>query len=104
MKKLFFVLLLAGIALSCNNMKSGSDPQAQLDKNKAKDQAFYDIVFNGHNAAAIDTFVSDNFVDHNPDPGSKGDKAATIESFKQFFAAFPDLHTKVNFMVAEGDY
>lgn len=102
MKTLISIFVIAVIAVSCNTM--GNSDAAKNDAAKARVQSFYDQVINAHNPTAVDSFCAADFVDHNPDPGHSGKGTAELKtSFGDFFTAFPDVHVKTNFMVAEGD-
>jgi len=102
MKNFACLLFVAAIIYSCNTASTmgGADASA----NKARVQSFYDQVINAHSTAAIDSFCSADFVDHNPDPGRSGKGSDDLKaSFKDFFTGYPDIHVKTNFMIAEGD-
>jgi steroid delta-isomerase-like uncharacterized protein len=102
MKNLICILTIAVFAASCNM----ADKTAEMKTAAMKEhvQKFYDQVFNAHNVDMIDSFVTADFIDHNPDQGRSGKGIADLKaSFKEFFAAFPDVHITTNFMVAEGD-
>jgi steroid delta-isomerase-like uncharacterized protein len=102
MKNFIYVFVIAIIAASCNTTNNSGSTNAEA--NKAKVQRFYDEVINAHSTAVIDSFCTSDFVDHNPDPGRSGKGIEDLKaSFKDFFAAFPDVHIATNFMVAEGD-
>jgi steroid delta-isomerase-like uncharacterized protein len=102
MKKIICLLFIAAIIYSCNT--ASTNTAMNTDANKARVQNFYDQVFNEHNMNLIDSFCGADFVDHNPDPGRSGKGIDDLKaSFKDFFAAYPDIHVKTNFMIAEGD-
>jgi steroid delta-isomerase-like uncharacterized protein len=102
MKKLIYIVVIAVMAASCNMPNNTGSMKAEA--NKAKTQRFYDEVINAHNVAAIDSFCSADFVDHNPDQGHTGKGIEELRStFKEFFASFPDVHMTTNFMIAQGD-
>ncbi len=104
MKKLLSIIAVAAIAVSCNAPTNTSNTNNMADANKAKVQRFYDEVINAHNPAMVDSFCQADFLDHNPDQGHSGKGIEDLKAqFKEFFAAFPDIHVKTNFMVAEGD-
>ena len=71
------------------------------EKNKKVVRDFYEEVFRKHNLGAVDRFMLDDYIQHNPDAdqGSIG----FIEFHKGFFAAIPDHCATVNQIVAEGD-
>ncbi len=74
-----------------------------LEENKAIELRFFEEVVNKGNLAVIDELVAANFVDRCALPGVEPDR----EGYKQFFAmahsAFPDFHSTLEDMIAEGD-
>ena len=100
MKKVFLLLAVAGMFAACN-MPMKNDNSAA---NKAKVMRFYDEVFNAHNTALLDSFVTADFVDHTPDPGHTGKGMDDLKSgFHDFFTAFPDIHVTPEILLASGD-
>ena len=61
-----------------------------LEQNKALFERFVDEVFNKKNVAFIDEFLDPNLVEHK-------------EDIYAFLGAFPDLHIRVEDLIAEGD-
>jgi steroid delta-isomerase-like uncharacterized protein len=74
-----------------------------IEENKAIELRFMEEVVNKGNLAVIDELFAPNFVDHSAIPGLANDR----EGYKQFFAnthsAFPDFHSTLEDMFAEGD-
>ncbi len=74
-----------------------------VEDNKAIELRFFEEVVNKGNLAVIDEIVAANFVQHDAPPGITADR----EGMKQFFAthhsAFPDFHSTLEDMFAEGD-
>ena len=74
-----------------------------LEENKAIELRFFEEVVNKGNLAVIDEIVAANFVQPDATPGTTPDR----EGLKQFFAmahsAFPDFHSTLEDMFAEGD-
>ena len=72
-------------------------------ENKAILRRYVEEIWNQGNASAIDELVSTNFVAHFP--GSL--EIRGLEEYRQsltlFRAAFPDLHSTIEHVVAEGD-
>jgi len=102
MKNFACLLFIAAIIYSCNTAPTMAG--MNTDANKARVQNFYDQVINAHSTAAIDSFCTTDFVDHNPDPGRSGKGSDDLKaSFKDFFTGYPDIHIQPNFMIAEGD-
>ena len=100
MKKLFYMMVLAGMITSCMNPGMKDNTSA----NKERVQQFYNDVINAHNVDAVGNYCAADFVDHNPDPGHSGQGMEDLKaSFKDFFAGYPDIHATTKFMVAHGD-
>jgi predicted SnoaL-like aldol condensation-catalyzing enzyme len=72
-----------------------------IEKNKGIVREFYEVVFRKHDLTAVDRFMHDDYMQHNPDT-SQG-KAGFVEFHKGFFAAVPDFCATINQIVAEGD-
>ncbi len=72
------------------------------EQNKALFRRFTDE-FNRQNVNVVDELMAADFVEHNPQP----DQAPGLEGMKQlmgmFFSAFPDIHSTIDLLVAEGD-
>jgi steroid delta-isomerase-like uncharacterized protein len=78
-----------------------------LEENKALVRRCLDRLFNEHDLTVINEVFATDYISHqNYDPNQE-DIIRGPEAFKQvvsmFFAAFPDQHTKIEDMVAEGD-
>ena len=71
----------------------------------SKDTAlkFVERVINGHDLEAIDQLLSADFVEHSAPPGFAANRAGVTEMFGAFLAAFPDMHVRVDDVIAEGD-
>ena len=72
------------------------------EENKVLIRRWIDL-WNSQHVAAVDEFITPNFVRHDPNiPEVRG-----IEAEKQllamYFAAFPDLHLTIEDLIAEGD-
>ncbi len=74
-----------------------------VEENKAIERRFIKEVVNKGDLAVLDELLATNFVDHSAPPGVAPDR----EGYKQFFAmthsAFPDFHSTLEDMFAEGD-
>jgi steroid delta-isomerase-like uncharacterized protein len=74
------------------------------DENKAMIKRFYEEVMNSHDVTTINSFCAADFTDHNPNPGYSGKGLDDlVAQLNEMFVAFPDLHAKSDFMVAEED-
>jgi predicted ester cyclase len=69
------------------------------EKNKELIKSFIDEVFNNHDVVAIDNYIAANLTDG---------AGKTPESFKKsltaLFSGFPDLHVKIEHILAENDF
>jgi len=79
------------------------DGKRASDSNKALLQRFYDEVINGRNLDLIDELLSDDFVEHEEFPGIPPTREGVRQTFSMFYAAFPDIHFRVDDMLAEAD-
>jgi steroid delta-isomerase-like uncharacterized protein len=70
---------------------------------KKLNEQFYDEVFRRRRVEAIDTLLTDDFVEHTPAPGQGTDRRATKEFISQMLKAFPDLDFQIENQIAEGD-
>ena len=93
------ILFVSGMA-SAGDMKMDAKLSA---KNTERLRGFYRDVMSAHNLEAISQYCTDDFVDHNPDPGQKQGMEGLKAAFKAMFTAFPDLKVQVLKTVAEGD-
>ena len=93
---LLTLVLLATPALADSSKKNLTD-------NEAKCQRFFDEVLSQGNIAVVDELVAANYVEHDPFPGYPADKNGLKQYVKMMRTAFPDLNTKVDFMMNDGD-
>jgi len=70
-------------------------------QNKAVVTRFYNDVFLNHDMSKLDTYMRDDYIQHNED--CPQGKAGFIEFFDVIFKAIPDFKYKLLKMVAEGD-
>jgi steroid delta-isomerase-like uncharacterized protein len=64
---------------------------------------WYAEVMNENNEDVIDELCAENFVDHDPFPGTSPDRDGIHGFVKQIHSAFPDLETTVEDTLVEGD-
>ena len=75
----------------------------QLEQNKKNAASFYELMFSdGKPAEAIEKFVGDVYIQHNPLVGDG--KEAFIKFFEQSARDYPDKRVHVKRAVAEGNY
>lgn len=70
--------------------------------NKKAVNRFFEEVFNKRNLALVDEFVSPNFINHNSSMKVRGVEGVK-HCIKAQFEAFPDIHTTIEDIIAEGD-
>jgi steroid delta-isomerase-like uncharacterized protein len=63
---------------------------------------YFEEVWNQGNLAAIDEFVSSDFIGHHPRADTKGPEAEK-EYVAMLREAFPDIHIRIDDQIAEGD-
>jgi predicted ester cyclase len=73
------------------------------EENKKRVDRLVDAIWDKGDLAAVDEFYAPNVIDHNPSPGQASGVAGQKEGVTNFRAAFPDLRTKNDDIVAEGD-
>jgi predicted SnoaL-like aldol condensation-catalyzing enzyme len=71
------------------------------EDNKGIVREFYAEVFRKRNLAAVDRFMHDDYIQHNPDTAQG--KIGFVEFHVGFFSAVPDFCATINQIVAEGD-
>ncbi len=74
-----------------------------LEENKAIELRFFEEVVNKGDLAAIDELFADNFVQRDATPGTADDREGTKQFFAVAHSAFPDFHSTLEDMFAEGD-
>jgi steroid delta-isomerase-like uncharacterized protein len=76
----------------------------KTDENKALTQRFYNEVMNAHNVAGAKSFVTTDFLDHNPGPGHTGKGLDDLTAqLNEMITALPDFHVTTDLMIADGD-
>lgn len=74
-----------------------------LQKNKKIMRRVYEEAFNKGKAAILDEVIAKAFLDHNLGPRQESGLKGIKKFFVETRAAFPDIHVKVDLIVAEGD-
>jgi predicted SnoaL-like aldol condensation-catalyzing enzyme len=73
------------------------------DANKNIVTSFIDRLFTQGNLSAVDDYLSDDFVNHDPPFGATADREGMRSAAANFRAAFPDWRSELHLLVAEGD-
>lgn len=73
------------------------------EQNKETVSSFAREVFGNKNLDHANTWLADDFVEHQIFPGTTPDKQGAIESYRIFFAASPDMTAEIHDMIAAGD-
>ncbi|OFW58707.1 MAG: hypothetical protein A2133_08325 [Actinobacteria bacterium RBG_16_64_13] len=74
---------------------------ADNDSNKDVVKRFYDDVFIGHDMSRLDSYMRDDYIQHNAD--CPQGKAGFVWFFDVIFRAVPDFKYTLKRMIAEGD-
>ncbi len=74
-----------------------------LEENKAVFRMFIEKAFNSGNLAAIDDLVNQDFIEHQHLPVRDSGRQALKQLVTWLRTTFPDLHYKIENMIAEGD-
>ena len=72
-------------------------------ENKEVVRRMAEEIFNKKNVDALGDFMADEMVDHNAPPMEKPGLEGYKDLFRAYLAAFPDLNTSVDDVIAEGD-
>jgi 4-oxalocrotonate tautomerase len=81
---------------------SPEDEQAQHERYKAIVAEFYDVI-NEHDLAAAEGILAPDFLHYMELTGEPARKEVFMDSFQDFFRAFPDWRFQPEFVVAECD-
>jgi predicted ester cyclase len=74
------------------------------EDHKALVRRFWEDVFNQKHLERADAYVAQDYLDHGALPGQgPGLEGAKRQRWALYFAAVPDLHARIDDMVAEGD-
>jgi steroid delta-isomerase-like uncharacterized protein len=73
------------------------------EDNKLVVKRFIDALFTEGDLGAIDEYLADDFVNHDPPIGLPADAEGMRTAGSIFRAAFPDWHSELHGLVAEGD-
>lgn len=72
-----------------------------LEKNKSNAIAFYQLAYDGNPAKAMELYVGDDYIQHNPLVGDG--KQPFIDYFNRMYEEYPDKQIEFVRAVAQGD-
>jgi steroid delta-isomerase-like uncharacterized protein len=73
------------------------------EENKARYRRFYEEFLSKGNLSVVDELVDPNVVSHSPFPDQEAGANGLKKAIQRFRQAFPDLHTKAEDILADGD-
>ncbi|MEZ0065029.1 steroid delta-isomerase-like uncharacterized protein [Streptacidiphilus sp. MAP12-20] len=74
-----------------------------IERNKSTITAFIDALFTKGDLGAVDDFLAEDFVNHDPPFGGSADREGMRRAGALFRAACPDWHSEPDLLVGEGD-
>jgi hypothetical protein len=74
-----------------------------ISQNKNTVTSFIDALFTKGDLGAVDEYLAEDFVDHDPPMGGPANREGMRAAGAMFRAAFPDWHSELDFLVEEGD-
>jgi steroid delta-isomerase-like uncharacterized protein len=74
-----------------------------IDQNKTIVREFIDRLFTKGDLGAVDAFLAEDFVNHDPPFGAPADREGMRAAGAMFRAAFPDWHSDRGLLIGEGD-
>ncbi|TDW22141.1 ester cyclase [Kribbella kalugense] len=73
------------------------------ESNKAVVKDFIDGLFTKGDLGAVDTYLAEDFINHDPPFGVTPDREGMRAAGSMMRAAFPDWHSELHELIAEGD-
>jgi len=73
------------------------------DSNKTVVKDFIDGLFTKGDLGAVDTHLAEDFINHDPPFGVTPDREGMRDAGSMMRAAFPDWHSDLHALIAEGD-
>jgi len=74
-----------------------------IEQNKSTVTSFIDALFTKGDLGAVDEYLAEEFVNHDPPIGVTADREGMRAAGAMFRAAFPDWHSEMDILVGEGD-
>ncbi len=73
------------------------------EQNKEIVRDYIDRLFTKGDLTAVDDYLAEDYVDHDPPFGTPGGREGRRGAAAMFRDAFPDWHTEIGHLIAEGD-
>jgi len=80
-----------------------SDVMTIIEENKAFVRAFIDALFSKGDLGAVDDYLAEDFVNHDPPFGASADREGMRSAGAMFRTVFPDWLSDVHLLVGEDD-
>jgi steroid delta-isomerase-like uncharacterized protein len=74
-----------------------------IEQNKNTVTEFIDALFTKGDLGAVDEYLAEEFVNHDPPMGVTADREGMRTAGAMFRAAFPDWHSEMDILVGEAD-
>ncbi|GAB7187465.1 hypothetical protein ATKI12_7296 [Kitasatospora sp. Ki12] len=74
-----------------------------IERNKSTVTAFIDALFSKGDLGAVDEYLAEDFVNHDPPLGGGADREGMRRAGALFRAACPDWHSDQDLVIGEGD-
>lgn len=75
----------------------------QTEQNKITVRDFIDGLFTKGELGAVDTYLAEDFINHDPPFGVSADRDGMRSAAAMMRAGFPDWHSELHQLIAEGD-
>jgi steroid delta-isomerase-like uncharacterized protein len=75
----------------------------QTEQNKITVRDFIDGLFTKGDLGAVDTYLAEDFINHDPPFGVPADRDGMRTAGAMMRAGFPDWHSELHQLIAEGD-
>jgi steroid delta-isomerase-like uncharacterized protein len=79
------------------------DTAQSTEQNKTTVRKFIDGLFTDGDLGAVDTYLAEDFINHDPPFGVSADRDGMRSAGAMMRAGFPDWHSELHQLVAEGD-
>ncbi|MEU4191587.1 ester cyclase [Kribbella sp. NPDC026611] len=73
------------------------------ESNKTVVHEFIDGLFTKGDLGAVDTYLAEDFINHDPPFGAGADREGMRTAGRMFRSGFPDWHSEQHALIAEGD-